>query len=90
MLTTLLNPFVRKYLKTFEMTGVLMRIGSFSLVSWLGPHSPFMLVWIVNTTDAAILTWCSLLRRDCPYIVLNSFWILIGIIGILRAAGLLH
>jgi hypothetical protein len=90
MLTTLLNPFVRKYIKTLEMTGVLMRIGSFSLVSWLGPHSPFMLVWIVNTTDAVILAWCSLLRRDCAYIVLNSFWILIGIIGILRAGGLLH
>ncbi|HEY5296423.1 MAG TPA: hypothetical protein VIK59_00705 [Verrucomicrobiae bacterium] len=90
MFSTLLNPFVRKYIKTFEMTGVLMRIGSFSLVSWLGPHSPFMLVWIVNTTDAIILTWCSLLRRDCAYTVLNGFWILIGIIGILRAAGLLH
>ena len=90
MLTTLLNPFVRKYIKTFEMTGVLMRIGSFSLVSWLGPHSPFMLVWIVNTSDAAILTWCSLLKRDFAYTVLNGFWILIGIVGIARAAGLFH
>jgi len=65
------------------MTGVLMRIGSFSLVSWLGPQSPFMFVWIVNTSDAVILTWCA-------YTLLNVFWILIGIIGIARAAGLLH
>jgi hypothetical protein len=90
MLTTLLNPFIRKYIKTFEMTGVLMRIASFSLVSWLGPHSPFMFVWIVNTSDAVILTWCALLKRDCAYTVLNAFWILIGIVGIVRAAGFFH
>jgi hypothetical protein len=88
--STLINSFVRKNIKIVEMTGVLMRIGSFSLVSWLGPQSPFMFVWIVNTSDAVILTWCALLKRDCAYTVLNAFWILIGIIGIARAAGLLH
>jgi len=90
MLSTLLNPFIRRYLKTLEMTGVLMRIGSFSLVSWLGPHSPFMLIWIVNTSDAVLLTWCALLKRDSAYIMLNAFWILIGIVGIARAAGFFH
>ena len=90
MLATLLNPFILRNLKTLELTGVLMRIGSFSLVSWLGPQSPFMFVWIFNTTDAVLLTWCSLLKRDFAYTLLNAFWILIGVVGIARAAGWLH
>jgi hypothetical protein len=90
MSPTLINIFVRKNIKIMELTGVLMRIGSFSLVSWLGPQSPFMLVWIVNTSDAVLLTWCALLKRDFAYTLLNAFWILIGIVGIARAAGLLH
>lgn len=90
MLSTLLNPFILRNLKTLELTGVLMRIGSFSLVSWLGPQSPFMFVWIFNTTDAVLLTWCSLLKRDFAYTLLNAFWILIGVVGIARAAGWLH
>ena len=36
-----------------------MRIFSFSLVSWLGPASPFLFVWIFNTVDAAMLSWCA-------------------------------
>lgn len=80
-----LNEFVRRNLRTIEMVGVLMRIASFSLVSWLGPESPFLLVWIVNTTDAVILSYCALLRRDPAYSVLNLFWILVGVVGILRA-----
>ena len=35
-----LNDFVLKYIRFFEMVGVMMRIFSFSLVSWLGPASP--------------------------------------------------
>ena len=46
------------------MTGVMMRIFSFSLVSWLGPASPFMFVWIFNTIDAVMLSWCSMLKKD--------------------------
>jgi len=90
MYPTLLNLFIRKYIKTFELTGVVMRIGSFSLVSWLGPQSPFMFVWIFNTIDAILLTWCALLKRDFAYTLLNAFWILIGAVGIMRAAGWLH
>jgi hypothetical protein len=90
MLTTLLNPFILKNIKTLELTGVLMRIGSFSLVSWLGPQSPFMLVWIVNTGDAVLLTWCALLKRDFAYTLLNAFWILIGVVGIARVAGFFY
>jgi len=83
----LINPVVLKYIKTIEMIGVLMRIASFSAVSWLGPHSPFLLVWIVNTTDAVLLTWCATLKKDLAYTILNVFWMIIGAIGIVRAAG---
>ena len=82
-----LNRFVYGNIKTIEMTGVLMRVCSFTLVSWLGPKSPFMFVWIFNTTDAMMLSWCSLLKKDTAYTVLNIFWILVGIMGIVRAAN---
>ena len=80
------NAFVLKYIRTIEMLGVMMRIFSFSLVSWLGPESPFMFVWIFNTIDAVMLSWCSALKKDPAYTLLNTFWILVGIVGILRAA----
>jgi hypothetical protein len=67
------------------MLGVLMRIFSFSLVSWLGPESPFLFVWAFNTVDAVILSWCSILKKDSAYTLLNVFWILVGIVGMLRA-----
>jgi hypothetical protein len=62
-----LNAFILKNIAALEMTGVLMRIFSFSLVSWLGPDSPFMFVWIFNTIDAVLLAWCSLLKKDKAY-----------------------
>jgi hypothetical protein len=70
------------------MIGVIMRIISFTLVSWLGPKSPFMFVWVFNTVDAIILTKCAVLKQDAAYILLNAFWILVGVIGIWRASGL--
>jgi hypothetical protein len=84
----MINTFVLKNIKTIEMTGVLMRISSFSLVSWLGPHSPCLFVWIFNTTDAVALSWCATLKKDAAYTLLNVFWVVIGIVGILRAAGM--
>jgi hypothetical protein len=84
------NKFIIKHVKIIEMIGVLMRIGSFSLVSWLGPASPFLIVWVLNTIDAIILSWCAVLKRDTAYTVLNVFWIFVGIIGIFRAEGILH
>ena len=83
-----LNRWILRHIKPIEMIGVLMRITSFSLVSWLGPKSPFLFVWVFNTTDAVLLTWCSLLKKDTAYSVLNLFWILIGAIGIARSCGL--
>ncbi|WP_022955576.1 hypothetical protein [Perlucidibaca piscinae] len=85
-----INSFILLHLRSLEMIGVLMRIFSFSLVSWLGPASPFMFVWVFNTVDAVLLTWCAILRRDTAYTTLNAFWILVGIVGILRAGDLLH
>ncbi len=88
-MTDKLNQIILKNIAALEMTGVLMRIFSFSLVSWLGPDSPFMFVWIFNTIDAVLLSWCSILKKDKAYTLLNGFWILVGIVGILRAAGLI-
>lgn len=85
-----INSFILLHLRSLEMIGVLMRIFSFSLVSWLGPASPFMFVWVFKTVDAVLLTWCAILRRDTAYTTLNAFWILVGIVGILRAGDLLH
>ncbi len=38
------NAAISRNIRTVEMIGVLMRIFSFSLVSWLGPESPFLFV----------------------------------------------
>lgn len=84
-----LNTLILRNIKSIEMIGVIMRIISFSLVSWLGPASPFMFVWIFNTTDAIILSWCSILKKDRAYTLLNVFWIMVGIVGIARASGIL-
>lgn len=84
---TKINDQIRARMKAIELTGVLMRITSFTLVSWLGPKSPFLFVWIFNTSDAVILSWCSILKKDRAYTLLNVFWILIGVTGIFRAIG---
>lgn len=89
-LFTSLNKHILNNIKTIEMIGVIMRVSSFSLVSWLGPDSPFMFVWFFNTIDAIMLSWCSVLKKDRAYSLLNIFWIFVGIVGILRAAGPIH
>jgi hypothetical protein len=81
-----LNSFIFQYIKFIEMLGVLMRIFSFSLVSWLGPESPFLFVWAFNATDAVVLSWCSILKKDNAYTLLNVFWIMVGVIGMVRAS----
>ena len=80
----MLHQFILIHLRTIEMIGVLMRIFSFSMVSWLGADSPFLLVWILNTIDALVLSWCAILKKDKAYTLLNLFWILVGIVGIYR------
>jgi len=85
-----INSFILKHIRALEMTGVVMRIFSFSLVSWLGPESPFMFVWIFNTMDAILLSWCAILKKDQAYTLLNVFWVLVGLVGILRAGSFIH
>jgi hypothetical protein len=85
----MINRFVLKHIKTIEVIGVIMRIISFSLVSWLGSKSPFLFVWVFNTLDAIILSWCAILKKDFAYSLLNCFWILVGVVGILRAVGII-
>lgn len=85
-----MNRFIRDHLNTFEMIGVLMRIFSFSLIGWLGPNSPFLFVWILNTADAILLAWCAILKRHRAYILLNCFWVAVGMVGVYRAVTLFH
>ena len=82
-----INSFVYTYIGSIEMVGVLMRIFSFSLVSWMGAESPFFFVWAFNTTDAVILSWCSILKKESAYTLLNVFWIMVGVVGMLRASA---
>jgi hypothetical protein len=79
--------FIQSHISAMEMLGVIMRIISFTLVSWLGPASPFMFVWVFNTIDAILLTYCATIRKDRAYTLLNGFWIIVGIVGIARAGG---
>jgi hypothetical protein len=85
--TRRIHAFAKQHIRWIEMIGVLMRITSFSLVSWLGPRSPFFFVWAFNTTDALMLSWCSVIKKDPPYIVLNVFWVGVGVVGMARAFG---
>jgi hypothetical protein len=85
----IIQNFVKNNIPALEMVGVIMRIFCFTLVSWLGPASPFMFVWVVNTLDAILLTYCAMLRQDRAYTLLNGFWILVGFVGIARAGGFL-
>lgn len=84
------NNYIRTHIRLIEMIGVLMRIFSFSLVSWLGPQSPFLFVWIFNTIDAILLSWCAIIKKDTAYSLLNVFWVGVGAVGIMRASGYLH
>jgi hypothetical protein len=85
----MISHWVKAHLPQLELTGVIMRIISFTLVSWLGPASQFMFVWVFNTIDAILLTYCARLKKDFAYTLLNGFWILVGLVGIARAAKLL-
>lgn len=85
-----LNAAVALNIRSLEMTGVLMRIFSFSLVSWFGPQSPFFFIWALNTAYAVLLSWCAIIKKDMAYTLLNVFWVGVGIVGMLRASALLR
>jgi len=71
-----------KWVKLLESIGVIMRIIAFGTLSIMGPGTPFLLMWIWNTIDAAILTYCAWERSNRAYLILNIFWMLVGIVGI--------
>jgi hypothetical protein len=71
-----------KTIVTLETIGVIMRIMAFAMLSVLNENTPFLLMWIWNTLDAVILTYCSWERDNKPYMILNIFWLIVGAIGI--------
>lgn len=71
-----------KTLELLEGIGVIMRIMAFGLLSVMGKDTPFLWMWTWNTIDAIILTYCAWERDNRPYILLNFFWLIVGVVGI--------
>jgi hypothetical protein len=71
-----------KVLELMEGIGVVMRIAAFGMLSIMGKDTPFFWMWIWNTTDALLLTYCAWERDNKPYILMNFFWLIVGAIGI--------
>jgi hypothetical protein len=71
-----------KWIEFLEGFGVAMRIFSFGMLSILNKDTPFLTMWVINTIDAVILTWCAWERGNRPYMLLNFFWLVVGAIGI--------
>jgi len=71
-----------KWIELLEGFGVAMRIFSFGMLSIMGGDTPFLTMWIINTIDAILLTWCAWQRGNKPYILLNGFWLIVGAVGI--------
>ena len=69
-------------IERLEGIGVLMRILAFGLLSIMGKDTPFLWMWIWNSIDAVLLTYCAYQRGNKPYILLNAFWLVVGVIGI--------
>ena len=71
-----------KILELLEGIGVVMRIAAFGMLSVMGKETPFLWMWIWNTIDAIILTYCAWERNNKPYILMNTFWLIVGAVGI--------
>jgi hypothetical protein len=71
-----------KQIEFLELIGVVMRIIAFGTLSVMNKDTPFLLMWIWNTVDAIILTYCAWERDNKPYILLNIFWLIVGVVGI--------
>lgn len=69
-------------IKWMENVGVVMRVIAFGTLSIMGPNTPFLWMWIWNTIDAIILTYAAWERGNKAYLILNIFWMLVGLIGI--------
>jgi hypothetical protein len=68
--------------KLLENIGVVMRIIAFGTLSIMGGDTPFLYMWIWNTIDAVILTYCAWERSNRAYLILNIFWMFVGLVGI--------
>jgi len=71
-----------KWIELLEGIGVIMRIIAFGTLSIMGPDTPFLWMWIWNSIDAVILTYAAWERNNKSYILLNFFWLIVGIVGI--------
>jgi phosphoglycerol transferase MdoB-like AlkP superfamily enzyme len=78
----MLNEREERWINFWEGIGVAMRILAFGVLSVMNKDTPFLAMWIVNTIDAVILTYCALKRKNRPYMALNLFWLLVGLVGI--------
>ncbi len=72
----------KKWIEFMEGVGVTMRIIAFGNLSIMGAETPFIWMWIWNTIDAIILVYAAWKRNNKSYILLNVFWLLVGIVGI--------
>ncbi len=72
----------KKWIEFMEGVGVTMRIIAFGTLSIMGAETPFIWMWIWNTIDAIILVYAAWKRNNKSYILLNVFWLLVGIVGI--------
>jgi len=71
-----------KILELLEGIGVVIRISTFGMLSVMGKDTPFLWMWVFNTFDAVLLTYCAWERNNKPYILMNAFWLIVGAIGI--------
>ena len=78
----MLNEREERWINFWEGIGVAMRILAFGVLSIMNADTPFLAMWIVNSVDAIILTYCAFKRKNRPYMALNLFWLLVGIVGI--------
>ena len=71
-----------RIIELMEGIGVFMRIFSFGMLAIMGKETPLLTMWIINTLDAIILTYCAWERNNKSYILLNTFWLIVGAVGI--------
>ena len=71
-----------KWIELLEGFGVAMRIFSFGMLSILNANTPFLTMWVINTLDAVLLTYCAWERNNRAYMLLNFFWLIVGAVGI--------
>lgn len=71
-----------KIISSMETIGVFMRIFSFGMLAIMGKETPLLTMWIINTLDAVLLTYAAWERDNKAYMMLNTFWFIVGIVGI--------